>query len=109
MTLYYWTADAYANADMLYTENVTGIVPMEATGDGRYWAEISGIAAKRLDETFYVAAIYTDASGVGHCTGVIAYSLSKYCMSKAVDGNEMQQLAAATAMYGYCAKCYFGS
>jgi hypothetical protein len=28
-------------------------------------------------------------------------------MSKAVDGNEMRDLAAATAMYGYYAKSYF--
>jgi hypothetical protein len=28
-------------------------------------------------------------------------------LSKAVDGNRMQDLAAATAMYGYYAKAYF--
>jgi hypothetical protein len=28
-------------------------------------------------------------------------------MSKAVDGNEIQQLASATAMYGYYARNYF--
>jgi hypothetical protein len=109
MTFYYWSAEDYANADMLFIENVSGITSMVATEDGCYWAEISGIAAKQLDDTFYVAAIYTDAAGDGHCTGVIAYSLSKYCLSKAVDGNEMQQLAAATAMYGYYAKAYFSN
>ena len=107
MTLYYWSAGAYANADVLSIENVTGIISAEVTGENLYWAQVSGIAAKQLDDTFYVAAVYTDGEGEGHCTGVIAYSLSKYCLSKAVDGNEMQQLASAAAMYGYHAKLYF--
>jgi hypothetical protein len=80
---------------------------MVAGSDGRYWGQVSGIAAKSLDDTYYVAGVYKDAYGRTYCTGVIAYSLSKYCMSKAVDGNAMQELAAATAMYGYYAKQYF--
>jgi hypothetical protein len=80
---------------------------MVARTDGSYWGQVTGIAAKKLDETYYVAGVYTDESGNTCCTGVIAYSLSKYCMSKAVDGNKMQQLASATAMYGYYARNYF--
>lgn len=104
---FYWDAEDYSRPDVLTIENVTGAVSMTDNGDGSYWAQIEGIAAKQLDDTFYVAAIYTDAEGAGHCTGIIAYSLSKYCLSKAVDGNRMQDLAAATAMYGYYAKAYF--
>ena len=46
-----------------------------------------------------------DAEGNTHCTGVIAYSLSKYCLNNA-NGN-MGALAQATAMYGYYAAQYF--
>ena len=71
-------------------------------------AQIAAIAAKALDETYYVAGVYTDAAGNTCSTGVIAYSLSKYCMGKAVAGNAMEGLAAATAIYGYYAAQYFG-
>jgi hypothetical protein len=70
---------------------------------------VKGIAAKMLDQTYYVAGVYTDAEGNTHCTGVIAYSLSKYCMNNAKPGKPMQALAAATAMYGYYAGEYFAA
>jgi hypothetical protein len=54
-----------------------------------------------------VAGVYTDAEGNTYCTGVIAYSLSKYCMNNAKPGKTMQELASATAMYGYYANAYF--
>jgi hypothetical protein len=106
MTLYVWTPGAYAAADVLTVENAEAVTMIRAD-DGRYFAQVSGIAAKNLDQTYYVAGVYTDSEGNTCCTGVIAYSLSKYCISKAVSGNEMQQLASATAMYGYYAKVYF--
>ena len=54
-----------------------------------------------------MAGVYTDVNGNTHCTGVVAYSLSKYCMNQAKPGMAMQELAAATAMYGYYAAQYF--
>lgn len=107
LTLYYWTPADYKAASVLTAENASGSFPMTNTGSGPYWGQVSGIAAKNLDETYYVAAVYTDGSGNSYCTGVIAYSLSKYCMNNAKDGSVMQELAAATAMYGYYAKEYF--
>ena len=65
---------------------------------------ITGIAAKELDDTVYVAATYT-VDGQTFCSGVIAYSISGYCIKQA-DGN-MGDLAQATAMYGYYAERYF--
>jgi hypothetical protein len=109
MTLYIWTPEDYAAATTLTAENASKTMTMTAGSDGRYWGQVSGIAAKSLDETYYVAGVYTDAEGNTYCTGVIAYSLSKYCISKAVSGNAMQELASATAMYGYYAKVYFGT
>jgi hypothetical protein len=107
MTMYYWSPEAYAAAAELTTANASGSITMIASGDGSYWGQVSGIAAKYLDETYYVAGVYTDASGNTYCTGIIAYSLSRYCINNAKDGNAMQELAANTAMYGYYAKLYF--
>ena len=107
IALYYWTAEDYAAAEKLMPSNASGKTVMAAAGDGSYWAEVTGIAAKQLDDTYYVAAFYTSDFEVC-CTGVIAYSLSKYCMNNAVDGNDMRELAASTAVYGYHAKAYFG-
>ena len=39
------------------------------------------------------------------CTGIIAYSLSRYCLNNA--NGTMGELAQNTAMYGYYAAQYF--
>ena len=109
MTLYYWTPADYAAASKLTTANATGTMNMVASGDGSYWGQVSGIAAKHLDETYYVAGVYKDASGNTYCTGIIAYSLSRYCLNNAKPGKDMQELAANTAMYGYYADAYFAN
>ncbi len=109
MTMYVWTQEAYAAAATLTEDNAAQTKVMVKASDGKYWGQVAGIAAKALDQTYYVTGVYTDASGNRHTTGVIAYSLSKYCMSKAVAGNAMEELAAATAMYGYYAAVYFGT
>ena len=106
ISFYYWTAEDYAAASTLTTANATGRMLMTVNGDGSYYARVTGIAAKQMDDTYYVAAFYTSDFEVC-CTGVIAYSLSKYCMNNAVAGNEMQELAAQTAVYGHHAKLYF--
>jgi hypothetical protein len=111
MTFYYWTAEAYGKNATLTKDNASGTITMKSTGDGRYWAQISDIAAKSIDDVFYVAATYTDGTAT-YCTGVIPYSVSKYCVSKAngiSEGNptNLATLAQATAMYGYYAKQYF--
>jgi hypothetical protein len=106
MTLYIWTPEDYAAATTLTAENAT-VVPMIAGPDGRHFGQVEGIAAKALDDTYYVAGVYTDANGNTYCTGIIAYSLSKYCINNAKPGKDMQELASATAMYGYYAMLYF--
>jgi hypothetical protein len=105
--LYYWTPEAYAAADVLTVDNASGSMAMVDSGNGTYWGQVSGIAAKNLDDTYYVAGVYTDDQGNTYCTGVIAYSLSRYCLNNAKDGKNMQELAANTAMYGHYAKAYF--
>jgi hypothetical protein len=107
ITFYYWTPEDYAAADVLSAANGSGSKTMVAAGDGSYWANVTGIAAKNLDNTYYVAAVYTDGAGNTYCTGVIAYSLSKYCLNN--DSGAMADLAQTTAMYGYYAKCHFAA
>jgi hypothetical protein len=106
ISFYYWTGDAYAAADTLTAENASGTTTMVLMQDGSYWANVAGIAAKQLDETFYVAAVYT-VNGETFCTGVVAYSISKYCMNKISSGSDIAALAAAMAVYGHHAKVYF--
>ena len=109
LQLYIWNPETYAGASQLTAENASDVISMTAQEGGAYWGQVKGIAAKALDDTYYVAGVYTDAEGNTHCTGVIAYSLSKYCMNNAKPGKDMQALAAATAMYGYYAGEYFAA
>jgi hypothetical protein len=108
VTMYVWTADTYANAPVLTSGNSMEIVTASKTADGAYVATIKGIAAKSMDDTIYAAAVYTDANGQNCCSGVIAYSLSTYCMKQAGHAT-MGELAKATAMYGYYAAEYFAN
>ena len=108
ITFYYWSATDYANASNLAVANATGKMTMVKSADGSYWAQVTGIAAKQLDDTYYVAAVYT-SNLERCCTGIVAYSLSKYCISKADGTSNMKDLAADTAVYGYHAKAYFQS
>jgi hypothetical protein len=103
---YYWTKETYESVDTLMGSNATGSVCLMPDENGIFHAPITGIAAKELDDTIYVAAVYT-IGGEFFCTGVIPYSLSTYCMKHA-EGN-MGALAQATAMYGYYAKAYFAN
>jgi hypothetical protein len=90
--LYYWSAGDYAGVYAMTANNATGKHTMTRQDNGTYWAQVDGIAAKELDETYYVAAVYTDAAGNRCCSGVVAYSLSRYCLNNAKEGKDMQEL-----------------
>ena len=108
MTFYYWTQEDYEAADILTMENCTGAKTMvKATGAELYWADVSGIAAKEIDETIFVCGVY-ESGGQRYCTGVLSYSLSAYCVDTMDDDDaSMQQLARETVVYGWYAKEYF--
>ena len=102
MTMYYWDAETYNRVVVLAPWNASGTITMSE--DGSNWgAAVEGIAAKSIDETVYVAALYT-SGGVTYSTGVIAYSLGQYCKTIANNG---EAFGAATAVYGFYAKSYF--
>ncbi len=110
VTMYYWDAEAYNSNLKLAAKNATGRVAMVPTGEpGEYTAAVEGIVAQQIDDAVYVAAVY-ESDGVSYSTGVLAYSLGFYCKSLAENPNaETQELAAATAVYGYYAREYFSS
>ena len=74
--------------------------------DGAYTTAVSGIAAKNLEDTLYVAAVYSDGSST-YCSGVLAYSIGSYCTIQASSNGSMKAFASAAAVYGYYARCYF--
>ena len=84
-------------------ENADKVVAMTAE-NGVYSASSDEIAAKYLDKTLYVAAVY-QSNGVTYCSGVLPYSIAAYCRN--VTGS-VQNLATAAAIYGCAAKQYFG-
>ncbi len=109
LTFYYWSAEDYAAANTLTTGNATGTVAMKAQSNSTYSAQVTGIAAKQIDDTYYVCGVYT-SGGNTYCTGIVAYSLSRYCKTNAGSADPgMQNLAKATAVYGYHAATYFAN
>lgn len=106
VTFYYWDRTAYEAADTLTVDNATGSQVLTYDETGLYNGAVENIAAKDLDDTIYVAAVYSDGT-TRYCSGVLAYSIGDYCVSQAKEGKPMESLAAATAVYGYYAKQYF--
>ena len=107
VTFYYWTADRYAAVDTLTLANASGSKEMEPQeAANTYWASFPGIAAKDMDKTIFACGVY-EKDGVTYSTGVISYSLARYCISRVSAGGDFAELAAATAVYGYHAKTYF--
>ena len=104
LTFVYWDAAAYNSVDKLTTANATGRMKMVLDGD-KWTAAVEGIAAKDIDKTIYVAAIY-QSDGTVYTSKVIPYSIGKYCEGIAASGNAF---GAATAVYGYYAKTYFAN
>lgn len=103
--LYIWDMQDYSTVSGMTADNATETITMQLQSDGSYWGQVSSIAAKKIDDTYFVAGVYTDENGNVSCTGVISYSLSKYCMSNAY--GRMGELSQATAMYGYYAEQLF--
>ena len=106
VTLYYWTQADYNAVSTLKASNATGRITMTLQSDGSYHCAVTGIAAKDLNQTIYVAGGYKYGS-TNYCTGVLPYSIGTYCSSQVSKATEAKDLAAATAVYGYYANAYF--
>jgi hypothetical protein len=107
VTFYYWSAEDYESAQVLSAQNCTDSFAMSMGNNGAYWAAVKDIAAKNIDRTIYVCAVY-ESEGEVYCSGLIAYSLGQYCVRRAADdASLMQDLARNTVVYGYYAKQFF--
>jgi hypothetical protein len=107
VTFYYWTAEQYAAVSELTVANASGSKEMVAQETANlFWANYDGIAAKEMDQTVYVCGVY-EVDGECYSTGVIAYSMAKYCVGKAETACDIQDFAKAMTVYGYQAKTYF--
>ena len=106
VTLYYWTQADYNAVGTLKASNASGRLQMIPQGDGSYHCAITGIAAKDLNQTIYVAGGYKSGS-TNYCTGILPYSIGTYCASQVSKATAAKDLAAATAVYGYYANAYF--
>jgi hypothetical protein len=107
MQFYYWDASDYLGAEVLSTDNATGQMTMISTAEG-YRATLSGISAKDIDAPLYVCGIYSDEEGNTYSTGILPYSIGSFCGNQVNTGSERcKPLAAAIAVYGYCAATYF--
>ena len=108
MTLYCWDLSTYNSVSTLTEDNATAKVVMTDGGD-RFVGAYEGIAAKQIDETVFVAGVYT-SGGVRYSSPVISYSLGAYCKDQIANGSDtMKAFAAETAVYGFYAKAYFAS
>ncbi len=103
---YYWDAETYASVDTLLPSNAVSASKCELV-NGMYRGVVTGISAKEVDETVYVAAIYTGTDGNTYVSGVIAYSLGYYLENQAT--GTMAELSQATGVYAYYAKNLFNT
>jgi hypothetical protein len=108
ITLYCWDLATYNSVSTLTEANATAKITM-TKGGNLYVGAYEGIAAKQIDETVFVAGVYT-SGGVRYSSPVISYSLGAYCAEQIANGSAtMQEFAKATAVYGNYAKAYFES
>ena len=109
MTFYYWDLETYDSVDVLSKDNATETMDMLLAGTNKYYGVVKGIVAKEIDETVFVVGVY-EVDGVEYTTGILTYSLGKYCQTIAAkDTSAQQAFAQATAVYGYYAKEYFAN
>ena len=93
--------------DVLTADNATAKIVMTQTATGEYLATYTGIAAKQIDETVFVAGVY-ESEGVRYSTNVVPYSVGAYCADRVAYGSDtMKVFAAETAVFGHYAEIYF--
>lgn len=104
-----WTKKTAESADMLTLTNADQVLQMtDSDSDGTYHACIDGLAAKMIDDVYYVTFVYT-SGGKTNCFGVVPSSINSYCATLRNTGDTQQdkKLAEAMVVYGYCADAYF--
>ena len=104
MTLYYWTDATYASVEELTLQNADGSVETTVSG-GIYTGIYEGIAAKDIDRTVYVLAVY-ESEGETCMSGIVSYSIEQFCRSQVSRGTVNAPMCEALTIYSYYAKLY---
>jgi hypothetical protein len=105
MTMYFWSASTYASVDELTLENADGSTEMVLNGS-YFQAQYEDIAAKEIDDTVYVLAVY-ESEGQTCMSGIVSYSIQYYCDRQSEKATANQAVCEALVIYSYYAKIYF--
>ena len=105
MTLYYWTASTYASVEELTLDNADGTMASVINGSFHQFV-YDGIAAKEMDDTIYVLAVY-ESEGETCMSGVVSYSVEHFCRNQINSATQNKALCEALTIYGYYAKLIF--
>ena len=130
LKFYFWTSEQYDalaaagkplakyNASTIKTfgvvdENDVAEVELSysKTYGYEYFAKPDAISARNLSQTFYFAAVVTEADGTEYCTGVNSYSPIQYAINqinKTSAAESLKDLCRWMALYGDAAKTYLG-
>ena len=104
MTMYYWTDSTYASVEELTLENADGSVET-IVNNGFYTGIYEGIAAKDIDRTVYVLAVY-ESDGETCMSGIVSYSIEQFSRSQVSRGTVNAPMCEALTIYSYYAKLY---
>ena len=108
MKLVYWSEAQYNSVEELTLANASGTDALEVNGS-YYTAEIEGIAAKRMGNTYYACVYVKYADGTEHYSNVDIFSIHYYA-NVMISGNydaKLQNLCKWIVEYSYQAKTYF--
>ncbi len=103
---YYFTPSESTDAMTLYVfENGLDHDPTQVSmvkqADGSFKASVTGISARNMGQTVYVAVKYG-----AHCSGVISFSVMEAAKTYMTNA-DLKTLAEAMVVYGDCANKYF--
>ena len=113
--LIYWTEADYAAATVLDPENPTGkIVGLTKynTAGTQWAADMPGVAAKNLGDTYYICVYLKDADGTMHYSDLATYSAHTYAtnqIKKETAAETLKNFSKCLIIYSDAARIQLGS
>ncbi len=110
-SLLYWNQETYNAAATLTAENAVAVDITKVSGsENRYYGQITGIAAKDLEDAYYTCFYIKDKDGVEHYGKLICYSAHQYAIKKITANGDtaLTELCQAMAVYSSNAKAVLG-
>ena len=111
----YWTQADYAAATTLDPNAPSGKVvglDVYTASNSRYQADLPGVAAKNLGDTYYIAIYVKGADGTMYYSDLQTYSAHTYCtnqIGKDTAAATLKDLCKTIIIYSDAAKAYLGS